>query len=56
MTKTGDVSGRILILEKWVDLRLNQPREIDVSDFKPGIYFVSFYSEKEITVRKLIKY
>ena len=51
-----DATGKILLLEKWEDLTLNQPREIDISDFKPGIYVVHFYSDKKAATRKLIKH
>ena len=51
-----DATGKILLLEKWEDLTLNQPREMDISDFKPGIYVVHFYSDKKVATRKLIKH
>ncbi len=51
-----DAAGRILLLEKWENLTKSQAREIDISDFKPGIYLVSFYSDKEVAIRKLIKH
>ena len=51
-----DATGKILLLERWDDLNLSHAREIDISDFRPGIYMVTFYSDKELAVRKLIKY
>jgi hypothetical protein len=51
-----DATGKILLLERWEDLTPDQPREIDISDFKPGIYVVLFYSDKAVATRRLIKH
>ncbi len=51
-----DAAGKILIQEKWEALFSSQPRSLDISDFKPGMYLIQFYSDDKVAHRKIIKH
>jgi len=50
-----DISGRLLIREKYLSQNTNGNVSIDISDLPAGMYRLHFKTEKEITIKSFVK-
>lgn len=50
-----DGSGKLLHMDNLAKISSNEPIQIDISAYNPGVYILRLYNSESLTIRKIIK-